>query len=230
VWNDRGGSPAQVLGPRFWQSQPGCSWLVSPSATPPDFAAQAKDPANGASLPEGQAYSGPRQLRFDGYSLNKDGLPTFRYRLRAALDDAVAVEDFPEPGRSASGVGIKRHFTLEVPAEMNPWLWAGEGSTEPRIVDSEAKPVAVDWKSGSVELPAKDRLVILPQEGGRTLVFRVPDALDKWTWNIKRVDGKWQVVLGLPRTSEAGKLKVRLDTWSIYRDDQAFIKELLTAK
>ena len=230
VWNDRGGSPARILGTRFANAPAGCPLLVSSSVTAPDFTAQAKDPASGAPLPEGQVYQGPRQLRFEGYTLTKEGLPVFRYRVRAALDDAVLVEEFPQPLRSPSAVGVNRQFSLEVPASLTPWLLAGEGGREPRVLENGGKPLSVDWKSGSVELMAKDRSIILPQDGDRALLLKLPGASEKWTWHLRRIDGRWQVILGLPRTAEASKITMNLETWSLYRDEPAFIKEVLNGK
>ncbi|MFL5240927.1 MAG: hypothetical protein ACJ8FY_02365 [Gemmataceae bacterium] len=230
VWNDRGGNPAKVLGARFAQAPAGCPLLVSSSVTAPDFTAQGKDPAYGAQVPEGQVYLGPRQLRFEGYRLNKEGLPLFRYRLRAALDDAVSVEEFPQPLLSPSAVGLKRQFTLDVPAGMTPWFMAGESGREPRMLENDGKTISVDWKSGSIELAAKDRVVVLPQDADRALLLKVPGASEKCIWRIQHSDGKWQVILGLPRTAQASKVSFNLETWSLYRDEPAFIKEVLHVK
>src|SRR5262249_17879961 len=150
------------------------------------------DPAYGASLPEGQVYQGPRRLRFDGYKLSKYGKPVFRYRVRAGLEDSVSVEEFPTPLQATCGPGIRRQLTLDVAAGLTPWLLAGECGGEPRVVGNDGKPVSINWKSGTVQLIAKERLVVLPQDGDRAVVLKVSDATDKWTWHIRRLDGTWQ--------------------------------------
>src|SRR5262249_41836929 len=126
VWDNRGGAPAKVLGPRFWSAPPGCPWDATASAEPPDFLARAKDPAYGGSLPEGKLYDGPRKLEFEGYTVNGEGLLTFRYRLRPDDSASVEVSERPEPLRSPVAAGIARNFTVQVPAERTPWLFAGE--------------------------------------------------------------------------------------------------------
>src|SRR5262249_54659546 len=41
AWDNRGGAPARVLGPKFWTAPPGCP--VGVGGQPPDFAARARD-------------------------------------------------------------------------------------------------------------------------------------------------------------------------------------------
>src|SRR5690606_27772993 len=100
VWNNRGGNPADLLGPIFWHAPPGHPWAIvarlsesgpdsesrATVANPPDFAAMAKDPAYGAAVPNEQIYQGPKRLHFDGYTLAADGRPTFRYRVESPQD------------------------------------------------------------------------------------------------------------------------------------------------
>ncbi|MFM8273701.1 MAG: hypothetical protein ACKODX_15425, partial [Gemmata sp.] len=84
VWNNRGGAPAKVLGQKFWTAPAGHPWgLTKVGSAPPDFMARATNPAYGLSLPlePARIYDGPMAVRFDGYALDKDGRPTFRYRL-----------------------------------------------------------------------------------------------------------------------------------------------------
>jgi mono/diheme cytochrome c family protein len=229
VWNDRGGAPAKVLGQRFWTAPPGCPWGASYSNDPPDFARQASDPAYGASSPEGKLFAGERQLRFDGYSVDKAGFPTFHYRVNAADPEPIKVSERPEPLRSGGGVGISRRFSLEVAAKQTPWLLAGETTKEPRILDSKGATVAVDLKTAPLELPA-DRIIVLPQDGDKALVLTLPAAPEGSRWRLRQQDKKWQVLLRLPTAKEAGKVSAAVNVWSLYRDEPALLKEVLSSK
>ncbi|HEY1861289.1 MAG TPA: hypothetical protein VGG61_13090 [Gemmataceae bacterium] len=229
VWNDRGGNPAKVLGQRFWNAPAGCPWGVNYSNEPPNFAALASDPAYGAPLPEGKLYDGPHQIRFDGYRVDKTGLPTFRYRVNAADADSVKVSECPEPLRSPAGVGVARRFSLEVSQQQTAWLLAGETNREPRVLDAKGAPISVDLKAGIVEIPT-DRVVVLPQEGDRSLVLTAVSVPEGSQWQLRRQEKKWQLLLRLPAAKEASKLAVGMNVWSLYRDEPALLKELFPSK
>jgi mono/diheme cytochrome c family protein len=229
VWNDRGGNPAKVLGQRFWNAPAGCPWSVNYSNEPPNFAALASDPAYGAPLPEGKLYDGPQHIRFDGYSLDKAGLPTFRYRVNAADSDPVKVSERPEPLRGPAGVGVARRFNLEVAPQQAAWLLAGETSREPRVLDAKGGAVAIDLKSGVVEITT-DRVLVLPQEGDRALVLTAVGVPEGSHWQLRQQDKKWQVLLRLPTAKEVSKLAVGVNVWSLYRDEPALLKELFGSK
>src|SRR5262249_15120227 len=64
IWDDRGGNPVKLLGPRFWAAPPGLPWLLSDSNTLPDFAAQNKDPAYGGPVADSKVFQGVKQLQF----------------------------------------------------------------------------------------------------------------------------------------------------------------------
>jgi hypothetical protein len=230
VWNDRGGSPATVLGPQFWKAPPGCPWSVTASNEPPDFLARAKDPAFGAALPEGKVYDGPRQVRFEGYSTDKDGLPTFHYRLNAADPQSVTVLEQPLPLHSPVAAGLARHFTLEVPAQQTPWLFAGETAGEPRLLDSKGTALALDLKTGSAEAPAAGTFLLLPQGAGHVIVLAPGTAPAGSRWQLYRLGNTWQALLQLPRADAAGKVEVLLNVWAPYRDEPGLLKELVGAK
>ena len=88
-------------------------------------------------------FDGAPLLRFDGYALDKDGVPTFHYHLQAGTDDRLEVHERIESLRSGAAAGLARRFTLEVPARQNAWLLAGECGGEPRLLD--AKGTAAAW-------------------------------------------------------------------------------------
>jgi hypothetical protein len=52
VWNNRGGAPAKLLGPKFWTAPAGHPWgLTTNRDIPPDFLARSSNPAFGMPLP-----------------------------------------------------------------------------------------------------------------------------------------------------------------------------------
>jgi hypothetical protein len=225
VWDGRGGNPAKVLGSRFWNGPAGCPLAVSASAEPPDFAALARDPAYGAALPEGQVYDGPRQLTFEGYTTDKDGIPAFRYRLQAADPHPVEVTERPEPLRSAAGVGVARQLTVKTGPQQTAWLLAGETGREPRLLDARGAPAALDLKSGEAEAAAAGHVLALPQDGDKVIVLAVSGAPEGARWYLRKLGGKWQALLRLP----AGSASAKVMTWAPYRDEPALLKELLSA-
>jgi hypothetical protein len=230
VWADRGGTPAKLLGPKFWSSPIGCPWGVNDSNEPPDFAGLAKNPAYGASMPNNKVFDGQKQLQFDGYSVDKDGLPSYRYRLEASEPNPVAVKERPEPLRSSVAVGVGRHFALQVPAQRGVWLLAGETGADPRIIDGKANPVSVDWQSGKVELPTADRLVVLQQEADKIIVLSTADAPAGSKWLLQRQGKTWQAILRLPAPEKASEVRMTVNVWAPFRDEAELLKELVIKK
>jgi cbb3-type cytochrome oxidase cytochrome c subunit len=229
VWNNRGGAPAKLLGPRFWAAPAGFPWGLSSSDEPPDFAARSRDPAYGAAPPEGQLYTGPRRLHFEGYTTDPAGVPTFRY----VLDDGghtLDVSERPGPLRSPVGVGVARRFALRVPARQGVWLLAGTTTREPRVLDERGDALALDLKTGRASLPGTGRFLVLPQDGERVIVLALAAAPDNGRWLLNRVGGTWQALLALPSAREAGKAEVHLRVWMPYRDEPGLLKELLALK
>jgi hypothetical protein len=203
---------------------------VTAADEPPDFAAQAKDPAFGRPVPEGKVYARPQQLRFEGYTTDKAGLPTFRYVVHAGASQPTQVSESPEPLRAGAGVGVRRRFTLQVPARQTPWLCAGETTREPRLLDANANPLPLDLKPGTVEIPGAGRLLALPQTGDRVTVLALASAPEGSRWLLRRRGGGWEALLRLPPLTEAGTIHVSLNVWAPYRDEPGLLKELLQAK
>jgi mono/diheme cytochrome c family protein len=230
VWDNRGGAPAKVLGARFWTAPAGCPVGVTNSTTSPDFAARAKNPAYGAPLPEGKLLDGPKLLHFDGYSTDKDGVPTFRYHLDVGDNEKVAVSEKIEALRSKVAAGVGRRFTLETPGGQTPWLLLGESPREPRMLDAKGAPVALDLKSGGADVPVAERFPVLPQDGDRAIVLTLPTVPEGSVWRIQREGATWQVLLRLSPAKEAAKVRVDVNVWSPYKDEPALLKELIVPR
>lgn len=225
VWNNRGGAPAKVLGPRFWTAPPGHPWALTEGPRPPDFAARAKDPAYGGPLPDGKLLERPSPLHFEGYSTDAAGWPTFRYRIESA-----SVSERPAPLQSGAGIGLTRQFTLELPAGKTAWLLAGEASQAPRWHDAQGATVASNLSSDTEIVPATGRWVALPQGGERVVLMAVVGTVNGARWHLHRAGGSWQALLEIPAPKESASLSLRLDVWVPYRDDPALIKEVVERK
>lgn len=230
VWANRGGTPAKILGPKFWNAPQGCPWGVSDSNEPPDFAAIGKNPAYGAPLPDNKVFDGVKQLQFDGYTLDKDGVPTFRYRVEAGDANPVGVQERPTPLKSPVALGIARHFTVTVPANRRAWLLAGETTTEPRFIDGKGSPVTVDTKAGKVEVPTADRMIVLPQGTDKIIVLGAPDAPADSQWVLQKQGNTWQALLRLPAPARACDLSFTVNVYAPFRDEADLLKELVIRK
>ena len=168
VWNNRGGNPAKLLGQKFWTAPPGHPWAVTKAgAAPPDFLARAKNPAFGLPLPlePARVYDGPMAVKFDGYSLDKDGKPTFRYRLDEAFNGTeLAVAETPYPLQGALATGLGRRFEATIPADSQAWFFAAVTNKEPRLYDATNAPLKLDLKADEVTAPPTAR-VVMPADG-----------------------------------------------------------------
>jgi hypothetical protein len=228
VWDNRGGAPANVLGARFWKSPSGTPWIDHDSSEPPDFATLGKDPAFGAVPPEGKVYAGPKHVKFEGYALDDAGRPTFRYKIGDLESNPVSIRERPEPLRNGIGYGVRRNFTLDVPADRLPWLLAGETSGQPRFVDAKGNPVEVDLKLGRAEVPTADRRILLPQ-GDKVVIVSAAGAPEGTQWLLIKQAAGWQALLRLPKAAKAAEYSLAVEVWSPFRDDPGLIKELFSA-
>lgn len=230
VWGDRGGNPAKVLGARLWAAPAGCPVGATTSAEPPDFAGRARDPAFGGPVPEGKLPDVPPLLHFEGYALDKAGMPTFRYRVQTGADAAMSVAERVEGLRSPAGSGVGRRFTLEVPAGQSAWLLVGECKRPPRLTDEEGHEMMFALKSGKLEPPGERYAFVLPQDGERVTVLTFPDRPAGASWYLQRVADGWQVLLHVPPADKAATVRIGLNVWVPYRDDPGLVKELLSGR
>ncbi|AWM37138.1 Cytochrome c [Gemmata obscuriglobus] len=229
VWNNRGGAPAKLLGQKFWTAPAGHPWgLTGESAPPPDFLGRAANPAFGLPLPlePARIYDGPMAVKFDGYSLDREGRPTFRYRLDESFKGPeLAVTETPAPLRGSVATGLARTFEVTVPGGRQAWFLAGQAAKEPRAVDGAGQPVRLGLKADEVKLPAAGVRLVLPS-GDRAVLVEVPGAPAGCEWRFVPVKGVWLAVLKLPRHSDERKVAFTLNLWALPKDDDALIKEL----
>ncbi|HET6573312.1 MAG TPA: c-type cytochrome [Fimbriiglobus sp.] len=223
VWTNRGGSPAKLLGPKFWTAPPGFPWAVTDSRTPPDFLKRADDPAYGVQLPNDEFYGGPRRVHFSGYSLAPSGAPTFRYTLTDADGKTrLGVAETPTPLPVTVAAGLRRTFTLDLSADKTTWLLVGVAAKAPRVY-ADGRVTKLDRD----ERPAAGSRLVVPGDGDRATVVDLLKAPAGSAWHAApRPDGGWVVMLRLPESDAAGKADVSLAVWGLPRDDEELIKGL----
>ena len=203
--------------------------LTLDTLTPPDFLGRVNNPAFGKPLPEEPAriYDGPMAVQFDGYSLDKDGKPTFRYRLdETGKGAALEVAETPFPLKNLLATGLGRKFEATVPAEKQAWLLAGGTAKEPRVYDATGKALKLDLKAEEVSASAVGTRVVLP-EGDRATVLEAADAPAGSAWRfVPNKGGGWLAILKLPAVRTEQKAAFTLNLWALPKDDESLLKEL----
>ncbi|OWK40330.1 c-type cytochrome [Fimbriiglobus ruber] len=229
VWNNRGGAPAKLLGPKFWTAPSAFPWAVTDSRTPPDFAKRATDPAYGHPLPNDEFYGGPRFVHFAGYTLDAAGVPTFRYELTGPDDKTqLAVRERAEPLPVTVASGLSRKFTADVPAGKTTWLLVGTATKDPRVYSTTTgEKTPIDLKAVDPEAPAVGTRLVVPTDGDRATVFELTAAPEGTVWRfVPKTGGGTTVLLRLPEVAAAGRAEVSLSTWGLPRDDEELLKGL----
>ena len=227
LWDNRGGTPVKLLGQKFLNLPQGHPWALNDGKEPPDFAAQAKDLAWGIVPPTNKVFAGVKQLQFLGYSMETDGSPTFRYRIHAGESEPGVIAEKIEPLRTPVAVGVRRTFTISLPANKGAWLLAGETPGTPLIVD--ANDTSTNKFEKFAEIKKTDVLVQLPQAGDKVVLLKATAPAGS-SWYLQRQGAGAQAMLRLPATSKAQDVTVTLDAWAPYRAEPGLYKELLTAK
>jgi mono/diheme cytochrome c family protein len=235
VWNNRGGAPARLLGPRFWTAPPAHPWgLTTNPRIPPDFLARANNPAFGTPLPlePARIHDGPMAVHFDGYSLDKAGRPTFRYSLDEGGTGAVLkVAETFAPVKASAATGLGRAFAVEAPAGYTAWLLAGQSSKDPRVLlTADGSLPALDLKADEPLAGAAGTRVVLPQDADAAVVLEAVGAPAGTAWRfVPRSGGGWLAVLRLPESKGGWKGEFTLVLWALPKDDEALLRGL-TAK
>ncbi|MFO0804558.1 MAG: c-type cytochrome [Gemmataceae bacterium] len=232
VWNNRGGAPAKLLGPKFWQTAYGHPWgITTNKSIPPDYAGRANNPLFGTPLPlePARTYDGPRAVEFDGYSLDKYGSPTFRYRLKQNDKGAeLKVAETPQPMQSGIATGLSRKFDVEAPAGYQSWFLAGASAKDIRAVKSDGTGgrIVPDKDAAESNAPADGYRVVLP-DGDKATVLEVFNAPAGTQWRfVPRPGGGWLAILRLPETKTPLQAAFTLAAWGLPKDDDELLKGL----
>lgn len=224
VWNNRGGQPAKLLGPKFWTSPAGNPWAISGSSTPPDLSNRGKDPAFGVPLGQLEYFSGRKRVHFDGYSLDEKGLPTFEYRVEGETSSVLNVVEKPEP-LSGGFYGIARKISLKEASGEGTWFLTTEGN-EPKVYNLAGEDQKIDWKTTN-KIKPEDRLILVPLEAEKTLVMQAKNLPDSAEWVVTpKKTGGWSIFLHFPAGKEL-KADFTLNLWSIGRPDPAIVRSLV---
>ena len=221
VWNNRGGAPAQLLGPKLMTFPSGNPWALTVDKTAPDLVKRGEDPAFGANLPEGQVFLGDAKLFFRGYGKDKLGQPTFRYDIDSPSEKTLKVAEKPMPLVSSNGIGLSRTFVVDVPEKGNLWFLVQATNAAPKVIDFNGEIPREDLVKG--EFPATKFAIVIP-EGNQPLVYRVADA-KSWQWHMHKVGGTWHVFLR--QTATPGQTQLQLNVWSPYENETTAWKSLL---
>lgn len=233
VWDNRGGAPARLLGPKFWVAPAGHPWgLTLDSHIPPDFLSRANHPAYGMPLPlePARVYRGRVAVNFDGYALDKDDRPTFRYTLREdEVNGVLKVSETIIPIKASIATGFTRRFALEIPTDYHTWFLAGQSSKEPRVFTSAGtRDSTFDPKATEPQVAATGSRLLLPLSGDKAIVLEATGTPEGTVWRFVAKSGGWLVMLRLPESKENWKGTFDVITWALPKDDEAFLKDLST--
>ena len=201
VWTGRGGNPAILLGPTVWRGAKGFPWAISSDV--PDFAKQWADPEYGLQLPNDAVFEGKRLVHFNGYRLDPNGVPTFRFTLmtpegKPSLEVAQSATPLP----IATATGFAQNFTVRTLSNNSTWLHLGESQDAPRFYDANnqrivAKPDVI---------PETFHRVLLRSPDNRVIVLEATDLPKESRWQMKQRDNRWELMLQLPSKRRGAKV------------------------
>ncbi|MFO0939021.1 MAG: hypothetical protein U0798_21170, partial [Gemmataceae bacterium] len=224
VWTNRGGNPAKLLGPKFWDAPNGHPWATTSGSSPPDFAKRASDLAYGATPEENKAFNGTPMLKFNGFSLDDKGNPTFKSTVQSADGASLTVAETPMPLTSGVATGFGRRFETTIPNGQTAWFLAGQSSSAPKHYGPDNQPILIEGtkpQTTSLDLP-----LVLSQPGGKAIVLTVPKAPKGTRWMIvPPISGQWQAMLMIPANGGA-KAEIVVHTWAVPKDDAKLIQNL----
>lgn len=232
VWNNRGGAPAKPLGPRFWTAPPVHPWGWTSSDTEiPAFEKRLQDPAWGAAFPQEppRVYTGPRFIRFDGYSFDAQGRPSFRYSIQTepGTKEEIHITETPLPLRSSVATGLARQFQWDAPPHGTLWFLAATASGPPRVQEvTTERSRPWNLSSEGAALPTLGVRVLLPQSSGGILALEVQQAPPDthWYWVAQNKGGI--LLLRFPPHRQRWQGKATVVIWSLPRDEEALLRDL----
>jgi cbb3-type cytochrome oxidase cytochrome c subunit len=230
IWQNRGGSPAGIQGPRFWTAPPGCPWELTDSpGRAPDWSQRLTDPARGARLAEGELFEGQLRLRFREYKIADDGSPSFRYDLAAAPngDEKSSMEIYERlhPIQKLAGVGMSRSFELQSTRTATAWLLVAEEKTAVQVMDGHGDPVDFQPNAELAELTPIGRPVLVTGPTGVQLISALAAPADA-QWILTQSSGKWRLALRVPMSGSASA-RIVVAVLCPYRNEPAMIRALL---
>ncbi len=234
IWDNRGGSPAAIQGPRFWTAPGGFPWSFTDSQNPqpPDWFAIEADTALGASLPEGQLPDGPSRLHFAGHTVLRDGRPAFRYSVNLAANSPQTVEIVEqfEPRQGTAGVSVVRRFAVRSPQQgVTGWLLIGRSQSPPRVLDAHGNTVAWDSQPEHTEQPT-DRHILLASGPAGAMILSALAVPPGSQWSLDRRQNQWHVALRTPPAQTAEPQSLTVAIRSPYRNDPAMIRAMVREK
>ena len=177
VWANRGGDPAILLGPRFWQHVDQFPWYFTRSDHLPPWNKVREDPSLADPLPATELPPQPRRIWFRGYRLDRHGQPTFEVAFDADDGTRVSLWQTPRGIQDAGGPGVVVDLDARATRAGMLWWLLAESSEEPRVLtymseadDAEAHGVVVETQTGTVLVVVQGAEPRLREEGGRWIV------------------------------------------------------------
>jgi mono/diheme cytochrome c family protein len=234
IWQNRGGSPATVRGPRFWNAPAGLPWEFTDSpAQLPDWTGRVSDPALGAPLPEGKVFEGQPRLRFRNYAMSRDGVPAFRYSLGlppsdGATQSTVEIHERFSPRQELAGVGVERRFKVRSTRSCTGWLVVAQNSDVVQVLDAVGESRQVDPAAALADLPTAGHSLLLNQGPSGVQIVSLLAAPNDTRWNYVVAENDRRLVLRVPIERADHDCEIAVVIWSPYRNEPAMIRELLS--
>ncbi len=217
VWANRGGAPAKLLGSKIWTSPDFNPWASSSSTVPPDFKSRSGDPAYGAKLPDLKRYDGEARVNFEGYALDADGNPTFKYRIKGDSTEPLHVAEKPLPISSSLMNGLQRSYTVQAPEGQQTWLYVGSSKTLPKMIAADNKIT-----DAILDKPLPIETLIALSEADRFTINQATGLTCAATWLIRKNGDGYEVLLKLSADSKK-KETVNLRSWIATKLDAATV-------
>src|SRR5262249_26296465 len=100
---------------------------------------------------------------------------------------------------------------------------------EPRLLDGKGTPVPLELQAGKAEVPATDRLLVLP-DGEHVTVLSLAAGPEGCSWRLYKGGDPRQGALRGASAKGSAKFEVSLKVWAPYRDEPGLLKALVTQK